>query len=281
MNIRRLIVPIVVVTLSLGAAACGTESSGSNTSKVGQQSDARPELVAAARRVAEQTFRLTVETADIAGKGVMDPRTRTGDMIVDFRTGRQLWVTVYEDDVYFSALGVPGVSFGTRFRLWKSEVPAGSYLDAMPDDDPSGSGRLVDAAVNVRRDSERPVNGRYAFAGTVDLMATPYADENLRREFGDKVKAVPFTAAVDDQGRLVEFVIALDTLASGLGKVRAAWSDFGLQTNRPETCMFCCRRWKADPSRPGLWSPCPPRPQSGGQYRPTDDLRRASPGLHC
>lgn len=238
MNIRRLIAPIVVATLSLGATACGgAESDGSDTPVAGQQSDARPELAAAARRVTEQTFRLTIEKADTAGKGVMDPRTRTGTMIVDFKGGRQLWVTVYEDDVYFSALGVPGVSFGTRFRLPKSKVPAGSYLDAMPDGDPSGSRRLGDAVVNVRRDGERPVNGRHQFAGTVDLMATPYADENLRQEFGDKVKSVPFTAAADDQGRLVEFIIALDTLAPKLGKVRASWNDFGLQTNpkRPES----------------------------------------------
>ncbi|MFC4021144.1 hypothetical protein ACFOW4_24825 [Micromonospora sp. GCM10011542] len=101
----------------------------------------------------------------------------------------------------------------------------------MPDDDPGGSRRLVEAVGIVWRDGQRPVNGRHRFAGTVDLMATPYADENLRQEFGDKVSTVPFTAAVDDQGRLVEFVIALDTLAPQLGTVRAAWSDFGSQTN--------------------------------------------------
>ncbi|SCG47900.1 hypothetical protein GA0070613_1628 [Micromonospora inositola] len=234
MNARQLMASVVALgaMLTFGAAACGTESSHADTPKVGQQADARPELAAAARGITEQSFRLTLEKAGISGKGVADPRTRTGTMIVDFpKTGRQLFVTVFEDDVYFSELGVPGVSFKTSFRLPRSKVPAGSYLDVMPNDDPSGSHRLVDAVVSVRRDGGGPANGRHLFTGTIDLMATSYADENLRHEFGDKLKAVPFTAAVDDGGRLVEFVIALDTLAPKLGKVRAAWSDFGLQTN--------------------------------------------------
>ncbi|MDI5939728.1 hypothetical protein QLR68_16560, partial [Micromonospora sp. DH15] len=45
------------------------------------------------------------------------------------------------------------------------------------------------------------------------------------------VRAVPFTATVDDQGRLVEFVVELHALAPELGDARTNLEALGMPTN--------------------------------------------------
>ncbi|MEO3781523.1 hypothetical protein ABGB16_33055 [Micromonospora sp. B11E3] len=156
----------LTVTLSIGVTGCRTRTpvpacssvggSHSAASENGQQDEARVALAAAGRWVAEETVRVITQEAGIAGQGVMHAQARTGTMSLKFqKTDRMILVTVYEDDVYFSMQNVPGVSFGTSYRLPKSEVPAGSYLDVDPRD-PGGMRRLIDAVVSVRRDGQGP-----------------------------------------------------------------------------------------------------------------------------
>nr|QLJ96396.1 hypothetical protein HZU44_15585 [Micromonospora carbonacea] len=234
---------MATLTAVLGATGCGPGNSGQNSASTKEtacgRSDASPvgqrgevkDLTAAVGWISREPVRVTTDTAEATGQGVMEAQRRTGTMSYTLKKNdRMILVTRYEEDVYFAMLNVPGVSFGTNYSLSRSEVPAGSYLDVDPND-PGGARRLVDAVVSVQSDGEQAATGKRRLAGAVDLTATWYADEGLCRKFGDKARAIPFNATVDDQGRLVEFVIELRALASEMGDARTNWEALGVPTN--------------------------------------------------
>ncbi len=79
-------------------------------------------------------------------------------------------------------------------------------------DDALGLKKLLSSAQGVQASGERK------YTGTVDLTAADAdslisADEDVVKALGDKAKTVPFTATVDDQGRLAE--LAVDVPAAG------------------------------------------------------------------
>ncbi len=241
MHARRLVAVVATLTAVLAATGCGPgdseQDSASTTEASCGRSDASPvgwqgeseELAAAVGWISREPVRVTTDSAEATGQGVMDARTATMSYTLK-KNDRMIIVTLEEDDVYFAMLNVPGISFGTMYSLSRTEVPAGSYLDVDPTD-LGGARRLVDAAVSVQSGGEQAATGKRRLAGAVDLTATWYANEELCRKFGDKVRAVPFTATVDDQGRLVEFVVELHALAPELGDARTNWEALGMPTN--------------------------------------------------
>ncbi|MFC8851120.1 MULTISPECIES: hypothetical protein [unclassified Micromonospora] len=243
MQVRRLVATLATLATVLAATGCGLGNSGqdaasttetacsrSDASPVGQRGEGK-DLAAAVGWISREPVRVTTDTAEATGQGVMDARRRDATMSYTLKKNdRMILVTLYEDDVYFAMLNVPGISFGTNYSLSRPEVPAGSYLDVDPTD-LGGARRLVDAAVSVQSNGEQAATGKRRFAGAVDLTATWYANEDLCRKFGDKVRAVPFSATVDDQGRLVEFVVELHALAPELGDARTNWEALGVPTN--------------------------------------------------
>jgi hypothetical protein len=68
--------------------------------------------------------------------------------------------------------------------------------------------------------------GNGSYQGTIDL--TKVAGSGVSVDvLGGKGNKVPFTAKVDDQGRLTELTIDLSTIDAQLGKMTTTYSDFG------------------------------------------------------
>ncbi|MCX4469424.1 hypothetical protein OOK41_03735 [Micromonospora sp. NBC_01655] len=245
MQTRRFAATMLTVATSvgLGVTGCGpatskNDSSGplptcspTNANAAGRQAEGKAELTSAAGWVTEQTVRVATEDMETTGGAVTHAQERSGSVHFKFRkTDRTILITVFGDDVYFNMHNVPGISFGTSYTLSRSQVPVGSRLDFAPED-PGYVSRLVNAVVDVRRDGAGKAGGKSGFAGELDLMATPHADEALCRKYGRKVHAVPFTAATDDQDRLVEFAIQMNALGPDLGTARTTWHKVDGQTS--------------------------------------------------
>jgi hypothetical protein len=93
--------------------------------------------------------------------------------------------------------------------------------------DPNGGANaasLLKNAVDVKQ-----TDGTH-YSGTVDLsngtVSTPLGQPDIDR-LGAKAKAVPFTAAVDSQGRLTELKLDFPAVDAQIPAVQSTYSDYG------------------------------------------------------
>ncbi|MFF3852252.1 hypothetical protein [Micromonospora sp. NPDC002575] len=123
MQVRRLVATMATLTAVLAAIGCGPGDSGqdsasttemscgrSGASPVGPQGEGNA-LAAAVGWISREPVRVTTDSAQATGQGVMDARRRTATMSYTLRKNdRMILVTLEEDDVYFAMLNVPGIS---------------------------------------------------------------------------------------------------------------------------------------------------------------------------
>jgi hypothetical protein len=70
-------------------------------------------------------------------------------------------------------------------------------------------------------------DGPGRFTGTLDATKSPSANPRSVQALGAKAKAVPFTAEVDAEGRLIGLTLQMDAVQPGLPAMKARYSDFG------------------------------------------------------
>ncbi|MEU4793596.1 hypothetical protein ACFWRG_31455 [Micromonospora tulbaghiae] len=80
--------------------------------------------------------------------------------------------------------------------------------------------KLLAAVVDVRRSGDR------SYAGTLDYTRSG-ANGKALMAAGDKAKALPFTATVDEQGRLSTFTMDMTPIDASLGQMSVTYSEFG------------------------------------------------------
>lgn len=217
----------LVAAVGLAVSGCGGSSGTSPSTKADggattSQLSAAEELKAAVHKLNEDTVRVTLDGAMQSGGGVMDPRTRTAEMSIKMGFGGKSIDVEFvriQDDIYLK-MGDFGGAPNKWIHIDGSKISSDSQLGAMLQGDPAGAQRLTTGLAEVERDGER------RFKGTIDMTKTPTTDESLKI-LGDEAKAVPFTARVDEQGRLVEFALDMSGLDDSLGTLTATYSDFG------------------------------------------------------
>ncbi|MBQ1071803.1 hypothetical protein KBX06_01265 [Micromonospora sp. C31] len=232
MNTRRLATKGValVAALALGLTGCGTGTGadapagdgGTATGAAAASSaaaDARAELSAAARKLNQQSVKMQLTSPIINGSGAMDPATRTGDMTMKMGPEGTFRILMLGNDVYLKVTGMPGMP-KKWMHMDATKLGRSGQLNLMPDGDPGGAKQMADSVVDV----EETAPGSYS--GTLDYTRTK-PDDKAIQDLGDKARAVPFTARVDDQGRLVEFAIDTQVLHESLGTMVTTYSGFG------------------------------------------------------
>jgi hypothetical protein len=131
------------------------------------------------------------------------------------------------DDVYVKFDGALGARLGGKGGKWMhadaSRLPAGSAF-AMQGN-PKDASKLIAATTNVEK------TGEGSYQGVLDMTKAPNTNKKSLEALGDKAKAVPFTAKVDDQGRLTELVVDLGAIAPGAGQMTTTYSDFGTEVS--------------------------------------------------
>ncbi|MGC4809078.1 hypothetical protein ACLQ29_00925 [Micromonospora sp. DT228] len=182
-------------------------------------------LTAAAAKVDQRTYKLTLSTGGTAGGDgtvvLWDPTTKRGLETTSLKvpsgevkierltTGPDVYVRISAPD--------------RRVPVWDSKtwwhVGAPGSPPAQQGLDNTKLAGTLSTATAVRQTGERE------YAGTLDLRESSAV---LGTGVGDRAGAVPFTAAVDEQGRLVRYRIELAREQSETAQLELTYSDFGL-----------------------------------------------------
>jgi hypothetical protein len=146
--------------------------------------------------------------------------------------GTQAEIRQLGPDVWIRLEGTVGTLLGADgqwLHIAAGTLPTTSNFNVLTGDDPAGVRVMVAAATEVRR------TGPTGFAGVLDLTRTSRYSAQTLAALGSKASAVPFTAAIDRQGRLTRLTVELRSLVSGAGAATTWFSDFGVavQVDRP------------------------------------------------
>ncbi|SCF44300.1 hypothetical protein GA0070216_11720 [Micromonospora matsumotoense] len=221
---------VVLVT----AAGCTSDGGAGSTPTAGPSASGPAPtaptavLAAAAQRVDQQSYRLSLGDG-AGGDGttlVWDPRARrgletttlavaNGKVVIErLATGTDVYVKVTAPD-----RRVPVWDGRTWWHLGTAEAAAAKRTGL----DNTRLASTLGAATEVRATGDR------AYAGTLDLRRnTEVLGDGLGGVLGERAAAVPFTATVDAQGRLVRYRIELSGEPGKTSALDLTYADFGL-----------------------------------------------------
>ncbi|MCZ7376698.1 hypothetical protein [Micromonospora sp. WMMC250] len=186
-------------------------------------------LRTAAGKVDQQTYKLTLSSGGAEGGDgtvvLWDPKAKrglettslkvpTGEVKIErLTTGPDVYVRVSAPD--------------RRVPVWDGKtwwhVGAPGAPPANKGLDNTRLAGTLSTATAARQTATRE------YAGTLDLReSSAVLGEGVGNVLGDRAGAVPFTAAVDEQGRLVRYRIELASKESQTAQLDLTYSDFGL-----------------------------------------------------
>jgi len=230
----KLIAAVAVLVVAVGAGAWALVATGDEPDAGRPAASAGPTdgvgvLKAAAGKVDQQTYKLTLSSGGTTGGDgtvvLWDPKAKrglettslkvpTGEVKIErLTTGPDVYVRVSAPD--------------RRVPVWDGKT---WWHVGAPGSPPAKQGldntKLADTlstATAVRETATRE------YAGTLDLrQSSAVLGEGVGGVLGDRAGAVPFTAAVDEQGRLVRYRIELASEQSEVAQLDLTYSDFGL-----------------------------------------------------
>lgn len=180
-------------------------------------------LAAAAQKLNEQTLTVAVVTwGEMVVHGDVDPVARKARVIVSVIGARPtvgMELILADGVMHAKVAQMPGVPY--RWMRMDGKTLSGTHLDVLPDEDPAGASQLLAGLVSAEPD------GHGGFRGTLDLTNGPTAAAYRLKGLGDKAKAVPFTARVNDRGQLTLLDVDLETVVPGVRNIKAQYSGFG------------------------------------------------------
>ncbi|MEU4470242.1 hypothetical protein [Micromonospora sp. NPDC023888] len=233
----KLIVAGAVLAVAVAAgvwalAATGDEPDAGRPAASATSTDPAGVLTAAAAQVDKQTYKLTLGTGGTAGGDatvvLWDPTAKrglettslkvpTGEVKIErLTTGPDVYVRISAPD--------------RRVPVWDGKtwwhVGAPGSPPAQQGLDNTKLAGTLSAATSVRQTGVR------AYAGTLDLRESGAVLGNgVGGVLGDRAGAVPFTATLDEQGRLVRYRIELASEQSETAQLDLTYSDFGLSVS--------------------------------------------------
>ncbi|BEL06212.1 hypothetical protein Q0Z83_044030 [Actinoplanes sichuanensis] len=191
--------------------------------------DGAAELTAAAKKLEEQSLRVAVTmpgAMDVSG--VADAKKGRADLTMKAgKAGgnRELRLLLVGADFYLQIVGPEAAGLGLGKGDWL-------HLDAsdVPADSPLNPRKIVDAQTFLGGMVKAEKVGAGSFKGVLDLGTVSAGSTAAPASPGPAAEQVPFTARVDDQGRLTELVVEAGARSesSGGGTVTTNYSDFGV-----------------------------------------------------
>jgi hypothetical protein len=234
----------LVAALTFGAGGCAgaTNDADAGTDAGATVVDPKETLATAAKKLTEESFKLNIDLGSAGtGVGAMDAPNKIGAITLTVEaegTSLKLDTMVFGPDVYIKmdlgGMELPGMSADKWMHMDASKLPANNSLGLNAGEfDPSGAAKFLNAVATAES-----VDGK-TITGTLDLTKAVGAagiDDKDIAGMGEKAKAVPFEATVDDEGRLTK--LAIDMPAYGgdqAQKITVTYSDFGspVQATKP------------------------------------------------
>ncbi|MGH3738900.1 MAG: hypothetical protein ACRDT6_25365 [Micromonosporaceae bacterium] len=229
----------VFAAVTMALTGCGGDPDptvGGKPTPSAEKSRSAPALLAQSyRKIEGESFRftstMTVDDVAITTEGAFDPAGKVGTATLDL-AGQEMELRILGKDMYVEVLG-------QWLHLDMDKLPAGStFADA---GNPVGNAEyLLSASDDVKQ------TGKGTYQGTLDLRryaeqhATPEEAKELEetlKELGPEARKVPFTATVDDAGRLTSLATSMKITAEGRKSTvvqKIAFSDFGTKVSVAE-----------------------------------------------
>ena len=229
---RRLMIAGLALAGTLGLTGCGPadgpDQRGTGAPAAAGQGDARAALAAAAQKLGEDSLRFEMGMGGaVSASGEADPQAGNARMSMDLGAlggGDKMELRKVGDDIYLKFGGAGGLLGGRSDKEWM-HADAAAF--------PAGTKKMITAMTAVER------AGANGYRGSLDLAKSPTYNKkgSLSGLAGNTL--VPFTAATDDQGRLVELTLDMSALGAssgagavpGGGKMKTTYSDFGTEVS--------------------------------------------------
>jgi hypothetical protein len=241
LKIRRLAIAGVAVFAAAGLmAGCasknGTTASASPSVKPSPTVAPKVALLASATSLASSSYKFTVKSAGLNGDGAADPANK---MVKATATGQMNGVTIKLDFIQISndlyaKLDLGPLTSTLGIQTDKYYHADASKLSASPGSSlPFGdSGQPIDAAGMLAGINDVQTTDGKHFTGTIDAtkMTGDFApDSDALKKAGDKAKSIPFTATLDDQGRLTDLNVNGSSIDPALA-IEVSVTDYGSAT---------------------------------------------------
>jgi hypothetical protein len=236
MKIRRVAVAGVALFALAGlvggcATKNGTNAAASSTPAASPTLAPKDALLASTRSLASASYKFTIKAAGLTGSGSADG---ANSLIQAAITGQEQNVSIKMDMIVvktnlylkmdFGPLNsAVGIQPDKYMHLDGTKLGANSTLPLGTSKEPVDAAGLLAGLTDVKT-----TDGK-TYTGTVDLTKVTgdnAPDADALKKAGDKAKSVPFTAVLDDRGRLTDLKIDGASIDPQLA-FEATFSDFG------------------------------------------------------
>ncbi|GIE22766.1 hypothetical protein [Winogradskya humida] len=222
-------------TPGAGASAGATASAGvpgASASAGAADPAAAAALAGATAKLGTSSFKLTMTSGSgFKVDGLIDSPNGVGTATLT-ATGPNTQIEVktllVDQDLYVQ---VPGVTkAGTWTHLDVSRLPEGANTGLRPGQiDPANTSQLLTSTTDVRQ------TGSGSYAGTLDLTkaaGVAGVDQKMITAWGSQAQNVPFTAGLDDQGRLSALTIQLPAVSGQQAQpLEVLYTDYGTKVD--------------------------------------------------
>jgi hypothetical protein len=206
----------VLATVALGIAGCsGGDTSGAGPtptpSAPASSGPANPAAVSAlstaAATLGNSSFKVTITAGPgVSMIGAVDPQNAKGTGTLKLSGSNadlEVRSLLIDQDLY---LQIPGVTkAGTWTHVDVSRLPEGANTGLRPGQvDPANTAQLLSSATDVQQVDSRSYKGTLDLSKAVGLAGV---DKVTVDSWGAAASQVPFTAGLDDQGRLSALTI--------------------------------------------------------------------------
>ncbi|WP_236718483.1 hypothetical protein [Actinoplanes sp. TFC3] len=216
------------------SASAGAGVPGPSGSAGAADPAAAAELSAAAAKLGTESFKVTMTSGSgFKVDGAMDAPNGVGTATLTAsgqNTEVQVKTLLIAQDLYVQ---VPGITkAGTWTHVDVSRLPEGANIGLKPGQiDPANTAQLLTSTTDVRE------TGSGSYAGTLDLTKAAGVagmDQKTISAWGDKAQNVPFTAGVDDQGRLSALTIQIPAINGQQAQpLEVLYTDYGTKVDAP------------------------------------------------
>lgn len=226
----------LLVALALAVTACAGEQTGDADQGVpattgAPAADPKLALASSADALQQEPFRMEMAMGDLmSATGAMDPAAGAGSVemtIVAQGTELTIETRFTEADAWIN-LGDMGALLGAEaawMHIDQSQLPEGGFMGVAPGEtDMANTAEMLQSLGTVEQVDER------TFQGEIDVSQgeSGLIDEEMLSAMGDEATHLPFTATLDDQGRLASMVIEFPAMPDfPAGSLEIRYFDYG------------------------------------------------------
>jgi hypothetical protein len=191
------------VDANASASAAASSSSAAAT--------ATGDLRAAVTELTKTSYRYTLKAGDATGGGTVDPTAAQSSLSISVAAEGEAFKTdvlILGPELFakISGLPLPGLDGKKWFRIDRSRIKSFNALGIRDVDDPTGVKTLSGTIATIQKTGDR------SYKGTLDLSKGSAAfglDDAAAKQLGEKARAVPFEATVNEQGRLATWKMTI------------------------------------------------------------------------